>query len=73
MQLPDTVYRAFPFYWLVVGILFIAAGLYLGADYPGVHAYYLFGGACTLWSLWVLAMRTLKASGRDTTARPSDE
>ena len=59
MWLPSAVYEKAPHYWLLLGLLLIITGMFLGFE---VHRAYLFAGvalgvACCLWSARVFSQR----------------
>lgn len=59
MWLPSQFYEKAPHYWLVLGLLFILVGSYLGTQ---VERNYLFVGvavglSCCLWSIRVFTLR----------------
>ena len=60
MWLPTPVYERIPQFWLLLGLLFMSSGTYLGFDYSLSFVYFGAGFACSIWSLWVFSMR-LKA------------
>jgi hypothetical protein len=46
MHLFTTVFERLPFLWILVGLLFIATGLYLGFEYSLSFGYMIVGLAC---------------------------
>ena len=60
MWIPTPVYERIPQFWLLLGLLFMSSGTYLGFDYSLSFAYFGAGFACCIWSLWIFSMR-LKA------------
>ena len=57
MWLPKTVYERVPHYWLVLGLLFMSSGMYLGFEYRLAYFYFGIGLICALWSMWTFSVR----------------
>lgn len=57
MWLPTPVYERVPLFWLLLGLLFIACGLYLGIGYRLFDVYIGVGSVCVVWSLVTLILR----------------
>ena len=57
MWLPDSIYARLPQFWLLMGLLFFAFGLYLGFDYELIFVYLGTGAFCVLRSLWTFKVR----------------
>ena len=57
MWIPTPVYERIPQFWFLLGLLFIATGLYLGFDYLLSFYYCVLGGLCCVYSLAILMMR----------------
>ena len=57
MWLPDSIYARVPQFWLLMGLLFFAFGLYLGFDYDLIFVYLGTGVFCILRSLWIYKVR----------------
>jgi len=57
MWLPTPVYERIPQFWLLLGLLFMSSGTYLGFDFSLSFLYFGIGFACCLWSLWIFSMR----------------
>ncbi len=57
MQLFTTVFERIPIVWLLLGLLFNAAGLYLGFDYSLAFAYMFVGWFCCAYGLALFAFR----------------
>lgn len=51
MQLFTIVFERLPMVWLLLGLLFISGGLYLGLDYSLSFAYIFLGIGCVLYGL----------------------
>jgi len=72
MWLPTPIYERIPQFWLLIGLLFMSSGTYLGFDYSLSFAYFGMGIACCIWSLWVFLMRR-KAPDDDPTAQTTEK
>jgi hypothetical protein len=60
MWVPTPIYERIPQFWLLLGLLFMSSGTYLGFDYSLSFLYFGVGFICCIWSLWIFSMR-LKA------------
>lgn len=60
MYLPPQFYERAPHYWLLLGILLIIVGIYLGIEVQRPYLYFGvgIGVACCLWSLRTFTRRT---------------
>ena len=60
MWLPNPVYEKAPHYWLLLGLLFIVVGSYLGYERNPVFIYtgVAVGIACCAWGVRVLTKRS---------------
>jgi hypothetical protein len=57
MWLPTSVYERVPQFWLVLGLLFMVSGLYLGTEYHMAFLYVGVGVACFLWGVAIAVWR----------------
>ena len=57
MWIPTPIYERIPQFWLLLGLLFMSSGLYLGFDYDWSMFYYVTGVACCLKSMWIFSKR----------------
>ena len=57
MWLPTPLYERIPQFWLLLGLLFMSSGTYLGFDYSLSFVYFGVGFICCIWSLWIFSMR----------------
>jgi hypothetical protein len=57
MWLPTPLYERVPQFWLLLGLLFMIAGLYLGIEYNIAFLYVGVGAACVLWGIAVIVWR----------------
>ena len=58
MWLPGPFYERVPQFWLMLGLLFIATGTYLGFDYEFTFLYIGVGLVCVVWSIGVVVVRS---------------
>ncbi len=57
MWLPTPIYERIPQFWLLLGLLFMSSGTYLGFDYALTKLYFGTGFVCLAWSLCIFTMR----------------
>lgn len=57
MWIPTPIYERIPQFWLLLGLLFMSSGIYLGFDYSLSFLYFGVGFACCAWSIAIFAMR----------------
>ena len=57
MWLPASIYERVPQFWLLLGLLFFAFGLYLGFEFELIFAYLALGVLCIAYSAWVFHTR----------------
>ena len=57
MWLPSPVYERVPQFWLLMGLLFLAFGLYLGFEFQLIFVYLGLGALCIGRSAWVFVTR----------------
>lgn len=58
MWLPTPVYKRIPQFWIVMGLMFVANGLYLGLDIPVSNAYVVIGIVCCIFGVGVAVVRS---------------
>ncbi len=58
MWLPTPVYERVPQFWLLLGLLFMSSGIYLGFEYSLSFIYLGIGSVCVIWSAAVLVKRS---------------
>ena len=63
MWIPTPIYERIPQFWLLLGLLFMSSGTYLGFDYNLSFLYFGVGFGCCVWSLTIFTMR-LKHRGQ---------
>ncbi len=57
MWIPTPIYERLPQFWLLLGLLFMASGVFLGFDYWLSFVYLAVGFGCCGWSAWILSLR----------------
>ena len=57
MWIPTPIYERIPQFWLLLGLLFMTSGTYLGFDFALSFVYFGVGFACCLLSLWIFTKR----------------
>ena len=57
MWIPAPIYERIPQFWFLLGLLFIAAGLYLGFEYVLSFYYLALGALCCVYGLAIFMMR----------------
>ena len=57
MFIPTSIYERLPQFWLLLGLLFMSSGTYLGFDYSLSFLYFGVGFVCCLWSMWIFTKR----------------
>ena len=60
MQIPPFIQDRLPQFWLLLGVLFLATGTYLGFDYPVTFLYFAVGIVCIFWGFCIVALRPRK-------------
>jgi hypothetical protein len=74
MWLPSPVYERVPQFWLLLGLLFMSSGFYLGFGFQLSYFYFVVGFSCVIWSIVTLIMRRRhRGSPADTVAAPTEE
>lgn len=64
MRLPTLVYERVPQFWFLLGLLFVANGLYLGLDIPISFGYIAIGFASCIYGIGVAVVRFRYRRGR---------
>ncbi len=62
MWLPTPVYERLPQFFLLLGLLFVANGLYLGFDYGMAFVYIGFGIWCSAYGVGIFIVRKVRRS-----------
>lgn len=58
MWLPDPIYKRAPQFWLLIGLLFLSAGIYLGFERAIAFVYFGVGFFSIAWSFGIVAKRS---------------
>ena len=58
MWLPTPIYERVPHFWLLLGLLFISSGTYLGFESTMAFVYIGVGFFCIAWSAGIVIMRS---------------
>ena len=69
MWIPTPVYEKVPQFWLLMGLLFIGAGLYIGFEYVLTTYYVGLGFLCCGYGLGIYVLRLRHRQSED----PQDE
>ena len=72
MWIPASIYERLPQFWLLLGLLFITTGLYLGFEFVLSFYYIVLGGLCCVYSLAIFMMRLTYRSGEKTAEQSSE-
>ncbi|MCK5326897.1 MAG: hypothetical protein KAJ57_12835 [Woeseiaceae bacterium] len=57
MWLPTPIYEKVPQFWLLLGLLFLSLGLYIGFDFEMIYFYLALGVVCTFRAFWIHLIR----------------
>jgi hypothetical protein len=57
MWIPSPIYERIPQFYVLIGLLFMSSGMYLGFDYQLTWVYLGTGIFCFVWGLRIFAMR----------------
>ena len=57
MRIPTPIYERIPQFWLLLGILFMSSGTFLGFEYRLTFVNFGVGFICCMWSMWIFTMR----------------
>lgn len=58
MWVPAPLYERIPQFWLLLGLLFISLGLYIGFDFELIFFYLALGIVCLARGIWIQMLRT---------------
>ncbi len=64
MWLPTPIYKRIPQFWLLLGLLFMSSGTYIGFDYSVSFLYFGVGLFSCVWSLCIFVLR--RSGNQDT-------
>ena len=65
MWLPSPIYERVPQFWLLLGLLFFALGLYLGFEFNLIFIYLGIGIVCIVRFVWIFQTRYRHRSQKD--------
>ncbi len=57
MWIPTPLYERLPQFWFLLGMLFIANGLYLGLDFVLAFVYFAIGLTCCTFGMGIALLR----------------
>jgi len=70
MWLPTPIYERVPQFWFLMGLLFIANGLYLGIDFTISLGYIAVGFISCAYGVGIALLRTRYRRGRSASSEP---
>jgi len=70
MWLPTPIYERIPQFWFLMGLLFIANGLYLGIDFVISLGYIAVGVLCCAYGVGVALIRMQYRRNRSASSEP---
>ena len=73
MWLPSPVYERAPQLWILLGLLFMSVGTYVGFDYSVSILLYAIGFVCVGWSFCVSVMRAINRKKPHIVAEPTEQ
>jgi hypothetical protein len=73
MWLPTPVYERIPQFWLLLGLLFMSLGTYLGFEYSVSFLYFAVGFVCVGWSFCVSVMRSINRRNPHVVEKPTEQ
>ena len=59
MWIPTPIYERIPQFWVLIGLLFMSSGVYLGFDYQLTFVYFGTGFFCFAWGLRIFVARLI--------------
>jgi len=57
MWIPAPIYERIPQFWVLISLLFMSSGVYLGFDYSLTWVYFGTGVFCFAWGVRLFVMR----------------
>lgn len=73
MWLPSPVYERAPQFWVLLGLLFMSVGTYLGFDYSVSFLLYAIGFVCVGWSFCISVMRAINRKKPHIVEKPAEQ
>jgi hypothetical protein len=70
MWLPTPVYERIPQFWFLMGLLFIAIGLYLGIDFAISLGYIAVGIICCAYGVGIALIRMRHRKNKTASSEP---
>ena len=64
MWIPTPIYERIPQFYVLIGLLFMSSGLYLGFDFKLTFVYLGTGIFCFVWGLRIFLMRLVYRKAR---------
>ena len=73
MWLPNPIYERIQQFWILLGLLFVALGLYIGFDFELIFFYLALGILCFGRGIWIRMMRLrFRSTPKDSIDTPAD-
>lgn len=72
MWLPTPVYERIPQFWFLMGLLFIANGLYLGIDFAISLVYIAVGVLCCAFGVGIALIRMRSRKNKSASSEPQN-
>jgi len=66
MWIPTPLYERIPQFWFLLGLLFVANGLYIGIDFVASIGYVAIGLVCCAYGVGVAVVRLRHRRGKET-------
>jgi len=73
MWLPTPVYERIPQFWFLLGLLFVADGLYVGLDIPFAIASVFVGFGCCAYGVGIAILRSRYRQDKSSEGTSDDE
>ncbi len=73
MWLPSPIYERAPHFWILIGLMFMSAGAYVGFDYAASFLLYAIGFVCVGWSFCVSMMRSINRKNPHIIENPAEQ
>ena len=59
MWIPTSIYERIPQFYILIGLLFMSSGFYLGFDFRLTFVYFGTGFFCFIWGLRIFVIRLI--------------